>query len=207
MKNLLTNKKIFITILASIVLVILFLIFFSPDGSEDYNRTYVIDSKNKIYTLSHSWLYNHNDIPAADIDADKNWTPIGSRKLKVMEEAENPQGVFWVKNNIIIKNTGSSYGISIPYHYTGAQFYFNGILIYKTSDLSNQKYPPLAGKPNVIKIPLTIVRGVNTLSIRMSDLDNFNEFFKEIKIGDFNKLFKIWVLSLIWYGSLAAICF
>jgi two-component system sensor histidine kinase ChiS len=202
-------KKLFFVI-PSISLLIFIIIILSSCNSENISKNSTpINQKNGIYTLTSSWFYNHN-IKSLDHKQKyaETWIDIGDKKLREVEEFNKHREPFLLKRDIIIKDNKNKYGILVPFHYTGAQFYFNDKKIYETSPLEKVQYPPITGKPFFTGIPNNIINeGKNSLIIETTDLLNFNDFYKEIEFGDYHALNRKWILSLLWYCSIAAVCF
>ncbi|OHD69603.1 MAG: hypothetical protein A2W19_00940 [Spirochaetes bacterium RBG_16_49_21] len=168
-----------------------------------------INPGNGIYTLTGSWFYNHNFKSSNnELRYAETWIDIGNRKLKSIKEFNDNKGAFLLKRDLIIKDNKHEYGILVPFHYTGAQFYFNDNKIYETSPLENVQYPPITGKPFFIGIPVNILKeGKNSIIIETTDLLNFNEFYREIEFGNYHNLNRKWLLSLLWYCFICSICF
>src|SRR4030042_2958295 len=167
-----------------------------------------INIKDKIYTLSDYWLFHKNstisNIQSAD---DKDWVYLGDIILDDLIEFKDCKSPFWLRNDIAINDAENCCGIMIPFHFTGAEFYFNGLLIHRSNSLKNSTHPPITGKPFFREIPSTIIRnGKNILLIHTTDLGNFNQFYQEIKIGNCDKLHRVFLLTIIWYSALTAIC-
>jgi hypothetical protein len=71
------------------------------------------------------------------------------------------------------------FALSVPIHYRGAQFYWNGTLIRETRPFSpSGETPAIIGKPSFFHIPEQLMhKGTNVLSVRTGYLNHGGGFY------------------------------
>ena len=97
--------------------------------------------------------------------------------------------------------------IFIPIHYRGAQFYFNGTLVYESRPYDMKGLSTsLPGRPAIFSIPNQVLKeGINVLSVRTRMLDNTSGFYKLIYFGKNKEILLKLIINLFKNISFIAI--
>jgi hypothetical protein len=161
------------------------------------------------YDLSYEWLFSTTDnISNKDIDIDDSkWDKLHIQYLWcVNNKYKYHKGNVWYRFHLTIDNIFEEYAILVPIHFGGAQFFFNGHLIFESRKLINGVFEQIPGKPDIIPIPHHLVQNKNNvIAIRSSALGYDCNFFRppmfgkyiELKKKYYNSSYKIIAFTII----------
>jgi len=202
--NMKVNLKIIHIVAALILLMVLPALSHINDGSVH------VDSADTSISLSNKWFFKCDDTVSYTDECGKfiGWDLINNNTpWNVHEKYSGYNGNAWYGLNCIIDNNITNIALLVPVHYRGAQFYFNGKLIYETRPFDGKGDTPLInGKPDLIKIPaVTIKPGNNVLLVRTGALSSNGGFDGSIQIGGFGEIKKEWMYFLLRFTTLTAI--
>lgn len=146
------------------------------------------------YDLSYEWLFSTTDnISNKDIDIDDSkWDKLHIQYLWcVNNKYKYHKGNVWYRFHLTIDNIFEEYAILVPIHFGGAQFFFNGHLIFESRKLINGVFEQIPGKPDIIPIPHHLVQNKNNvIAIRSSALGYDCNFFRPPMFGKYIELKK-----------------
>ncbi len=161
------------------------------------------------YDLSYEWLFSTTDnISNKDTDIDDSkWDKLHIQYLWcVNKKYKNHKGNVWYRFHLTIENIFEEYAILVPIHFGGAQFFFNGHLIFESRRTINGVFEPIPGKPDIIPIPHHLVQNKNNvIAIRSSALGYDCNFFRPPMFGKYIELkekFYIHLYKIIAFTSI-----
>jgi len=161
------------------------------------------------YDLSYEWLFSTTDnISNKDTDIDDSkWDKLHIQYLWcVNKKYKNHKGNVWYRFHLTIDNILEEYAILVPIHFGGAQFFFNGHLIFESRRTINGVFEPIPGKPDIIPIPHHLVQNKNNvIAIRSSALGYDCNFFRPPMFGKYIELkekFYIHLYKIIAFTSI-----
>ncbi len=116
------------------------------------------------------------------------------------------KGNAWFRKTILVQDI-AEYALSVPIHYRGAQFYWNGTLIRETRPFSpSGETPAIIGKPSFFPIPEHLIhKCTNVISVRTGYLNHGGGFYGDIKIGEYQSILQNFISTCVKDTSLGAI--
>ncbi len=140
----------------------------------------------------------------------REWSLIHSHTpWKKNKQFQRYAGNAWYRMIIVIDDVSSGYGILVPVHYRGAEFYLNGNKFYASREFDDRGHSPkIVGKSELIVIQDDLVRkGENVLAIRTGGMSTTGGFNGIIKFGLYRDLHDKWIHSFIYNTALLSINF
>ncbi len=197
--------------LFTILLVFCNVALFGNDGrAADHKNSIFISKKDSIQAITCKWYFTtvdsiYNKDPAVEISG---WDSLPIEfPWHYNKKYLRHYGNVWFRLPIFISKDIRDLALYAPIHYRGAQFYFNGQLIYETRPYDEKGYsPPIPGKPEIIRIPDKLIAdGYNVLSVRSRMLDNTSGFNKPVHIGSYNRISNKYFFALAKTAAFCAI--
>ena len=162
--------------------------------------------------LEKNWYFKPGDDPAYKNPEypTLDWARIPITPYwKIHPEFLDYQGTAWYRLPIINENLSQTKDLALllPFHYRGAQIFFNGQLLRETREVdSNGRFPRIPGKPELIKIPVGFWRpGLNILAVRTASLDGGGGFRNFAYLGSNQALGEYLIRNTMWYTGLSLI--